>query len=408
MVLCVLNIQPGLLGMVSNKPLTLLSCLLALYLLSSSRSKGNARVPLHVAITLLLMIFLSLRVLLDDRAMETAHVGYMFITFSLAAVGALAGEAVTHSGNQRLALKVFVYFIAVLSISACVTALISTVFPLLKLQLATFTIVRPDNSVKTWLLYFPFTVTNAEVWFGNHLVPRLSGAYREPGIFQMYLLMALVITQHTTIRYQRAVRVFVIIALLLTFSSIGYPLAVVTAAYALFSNKRRTLLTKTAVAAMAILALVAIWQLGPLAYEKKVYDAQDTSESRVTAVANSISHLIENPLLGTGFFVDQPDDLGLEGVSVIASMHMFGLIGLVLYAGVIVAALRRNDHPSTATMLLPLLGTLVFSQPLHFDAITFFMLGLNLRGVSKPLRSKARTRARILGKKLLCEAPART
>ena len=41
----------------------------------------------------------------------------------------------------------------------------------------------------------------------------------------MYLLMALVITHHTTIKYRRAVRIFAIIALLLTFSSIGYPLA---------------------------------------------------------------------------------------------------------------------------------------------------------------------------------------
>ena len=159
---------------------------------------------------------------------------------------------------------------------------------------------------------------------------------------------------------------------------------------------------------MAVVALIAIWRFGPLAYEKKVYEAQDTSESRVTAVANSISHLLENPLLGTGFFVDQPDDLGLEGVSVIASMHMFGLVGLVLYAAVVIAALRRNYCPYTATMLLPLLGTLVFSQPLHFDAITFFMLGLNMRGLSKPISGKIRTREMILWKDYYAEAQTRT
>jgi O-Antigen ligase len=407
-VLCVLNIQPGLLGTVSNKPLIILSCLLAIYLVSSTRSGGYTRVPTHLAITLVLMIFLSVRVLADDRAMQTAHVGYMFITFCLAAVGAFAGEAVTISGNQRLALKVFVYFIALLAISACVTALISAVYPLAELQLTTLTLGRPDDSgIDRWQLYFPFTFTSAAIRLGNKLIPRVTGAYREPGIFQMYLLMALVITHHTTIKCRRAVRAFAIIALLLTFSSIGYPLAVATAVYALFVSKRRTLLIKTVVAAMAVVALTVIWRFGPLAYEKKVYEAQDTSESRVTAVANSISHLLKNPLLGTGFFVDQPDDLGLEGVSVIASMHMFGLVGLVLYAAVVVAALRRNYSPYTATMLLPLLGTLVFSQPLHFDAITFFMLGLNMRR-SKPLSGKIRTREMILWKELLCQAQTRT
>ena len=119
--------------------------------------------PTHLAITLVLMIFLSIRVLADDRAMQTAHVGYMFITFCLAAVGAFAGEAVTISGNQRLALKVFVYFIALLAISACVTALISAVYPLSELQLTTLTLGRPDDSgIDRWRLYFPFTFTSAD------------------------------------------------------------------------------------------------------------------------------------------------------------------------------------------------------------------------------------------------------
>src|ERR1700693_3738653 len=114
-VLCVLNIQPGLLGTVSNKPLIILSGLLAIYLVSSTRSRWYARVPTHFAITLVLMIFLSVRVLADDRAMQTAHVGYMFITFFLAAAAVFAGEAVTISGNQRLALRVFVDLLALIA-----------------------------------------------------------------------------------------------------------------------------------------------------------------------------------------------------------------------------------------------------------------------------------------------------
>jgi hypothetical protein len=391
-VLCVLNIQPGLIGTISNKPLVVVSCLLALYLISLTRSRGYPRVPPHLAITLALMIFLSVRILADDRAMQSAHVGYMFITFCLAAVGALAGAAVTHSGNQRVALKVFVYFIAFLAVSACVTALISAVYPLQALRLTTLTLGRPDDSgMDRWELYFPFTFTSAAVWVGNRLIPRVTGAFREPGIFQMYLIMALVISRHIAIKYRAALCAFTIIALLLTFSSIGYPLAVATAMYALLVGKRRALPTKAAIVAVAIVAVIVIWRFGPLAYESKVHEQQDTPESRVTAVQNSISHLLKNPILGTGFFVDQPGDLGLEGVSVIASMHMFGLVGLVLYAGVVAVALQRNYRPSTAAILLPLLGTLVFSQPLHFDAITFFMLGLNMRGVRLPLRGRIRS-----------------
>jgi len=118
--------------------------------------------------------------------------------------------------------------------------------------------------------------------------------------------------------------------------------------------------------------------------------------------------LTKNPLLGTGFFVDQPGDLGLEGVSVIASMHMFGLVGLVLYAGVVAAALQRNYRPSTAAVLLPLFGTMLFAQPLHFDAITFFMLGLNMRCVKLPLRGRIRrsTGLETLNDPMLPPAPA--
>jgi hypothetical protein len=394
-VLCVINMQPGLVGTVSNKPLIMVGCLLALYLLSSTQSRGYRprayrprayrRVPPHLGIALVLMIFLSVRVLADYRAMQTAHVGYMLITFCLAAVGAFAGEAVSHSGNQGLALEVFVYFIALVAISACSTALISAVYPLSELQLTTLALGRSgDAGIDHWEMYFPLTFTNGATWLGNRLLPRVTGVFREPGIFQMYLIMALVISHLKTIKYGRAVRVLVVIALFLTFSSIGYPLAVATAVYVLIVGRRRALLTKVAVVALAIVALIVVWQFGPLAYQSKVYEHQDTPESRVTAAQNSISALLKHPLLGTGFFVDQPGDLGLEGSSVIASVHMFGLVGLVLYAGVVAAALERNYRPLTAAMLLPIFGTMLFAQPLHFDAITFFMLGLNLRGLPLP------------------------
>lgn len=382
MALCVLNIQPGLLGTVSNKPLVILTCLLAVYLLSSKQSRAYRRVPPHLGITLALMIFLAVRVLADYRAMQTAHVGYMFITFCLAAVGAFAGEAVAHSGNEEMALKVFVYFVALFAISACATALISAVYPLSELQLTTLTLGRPDESgIDKWELYFPFTVTTGAVRIGNQLIPRVTGAFREPGIFQMYLTMALVISRYKTIKYGRAVRVVTAVALLLTFSSIGYPLAVATAGYVLIAGRRRSLMIKAAVVAVGLLVLIVIWQFGPLAYQSKVYGQLDTPESRVTAVGNSISALLKHPLLGTGIFVDQPGDLGLEGVSVIASLHMFGLVGLVLYAAAVATALKRNYRPLSAAVLMPVFGTMLFAQPLHFEAITFFMLGLNLRGL---------------------------
>ena len=89
--------------------------------------------------------------------------------------------------KQELALKVFIYFIGILSLSACITEVISLIVPSLNLTLTSFALNRTDSAgADRWIVYFPFTVTSAATWVGGRLIPRATGIFERrhlPGIF---------------------------------------------------------------------------------------------------------------------------------------------------------------------------------------------------------------------------------
>jgi hypothetical protein len=204
----------------------------------------------------------------------------------------------------------------------------------------------------------------------------MDGIFREPGIFQAYLITAMVLLRTVKVKFRNALAALIVVTFILTFSSIGYPLAIVTAIYIVLAARGRYWL-KLVVIVLALVGSVALWSFQPLDYEKKIVEIQGTQDSRVTATTDSFAHFVEHPIIGSGLFVDQPGALGLEGVSLISSVHMFGVVGIALYLLTVVLAIRRNYQLKDLGVLIPLLGTSLLSQPLYFDAITLFFLSLN-------------------------------
>ena len=388
LMLGVINMQPGLFGYISNKPLIVLVFVCGLYLARPNKYKKQLSFPPQIAALFALSLFLVARVLFDDVALKTAHVDYMFITLALAFVGAFGGEIVSHAGEQELALKVFIYFIGILSLSACITEVISLIVPSLSLTLTSFALNRTDSAgADRWIVYFPFTVTSAATWVGGRLIPRATGIFREPGIFQAYLITALVLLRRIKVRFRYTLATTLCGALILTFSSIGYPLAIATGVYIVLTMSKRYWL-KFAVVVFAVVGALALWSFKPLDYQAKMVESLNTEDSRVTATIDSFTYFPEHPIIGTGIFVDLPGDLGLEGVSFLSSVHMFGLVGIALYILTAVLAIKRNYRIRDLDILIPLVGTAIFSQPMYFDAITFILLSLNIMKLSPAAKPK--------------------
>jgi hypothetical protein len=372
----ILNMSPSILGYVLEKPLTVLVCVCGLYLARSNNSARQLSLPPQIAALFVLSLFLVTRVLLDDVAMKTAHVN-MLLTLGLAFVGAFAGEAVSRAGKQELALKVFIYFIGILSLSACITQTLALVVPSLSLTITSLTLGRTNSAGNDfWIVEFPLTITGATVWLGGFMISRADGIFREPGIFQAYLITALVLLRRIRVRFRYVLAATCCGALILTFSSIGYPLAIATAVYIVLAKRGRYRI-KLAVIVLSIVGALALWSFKPLDYEKKIIEIQDTEGSRVTATINSFMFFPEHPIIGSGLFVDQPGNLGLEGVSLLSSVNMFGLVGIALYVLTVVLAIWRNYKLRDLDILIPLLGTALLAQPLYFDSILFFLLSLN-------------------------------
>ena len=145
---------------------------------------------------------------------------------------------------------------------------------------------------------------------------------------------------------------------------------------------------KFAVVVFAVVGALALWSFKPLDYQAKMVESLNTGgqprygDYRFLHLFSRTSHYWD------GNFVDLPGDLGLEGVSFLSSVHMFGLVGIALYILTAVLAIKRNYRIRDLDILIPLVGTAIFSQPMYFDAITFILLSLNIMKLSPAAKPK--------------------
>jgi hypothetical protein len=233
-------------------------------------------------------------------------------------------------------------------------------------------------------LYFPYTFTLHNVGIAGHKLERAGGLFREPGLYQLFIVTSYFALDFIRVRRKNLLRGLFIFSLLTTFSAAGYVMFVGCLVYKnLFIRRGRwplRLVSLVVVGGMFLaFASVPFWGLN---------DKMSRNVGRISSPIISWEFLLQKPISGYSITAEQPVFSG-AGVSLLTSLHKLSFVGLCLYLGLILYAVHKHYTLQTLVLLLPVLGTLLMSQPLYEKAFTFFMLFLFTRNLL-PLEGERR------------------
>jgi hypothetical protein len=380
--LCVIVVVPSIPGIVAAK---LLATVFAALLVTTSRPLWNwptkslyytlAAVGL---LTFVLISFFSLEASGTDQAVESQTTN-MFATLSFALLCILASRVMNGYHHVEQFFRLFAWVCAVPCASACLTVLLA-VFGLEGIANYGEIFHSIPNHLR-WTWYFPLTLTSGKVTWLGHSLPRLIGICREPGIFQCYLVMCLGVIDLIQIRFKSYLKVLYCVGLLLTFSTIGLPLCMFIYAYIALIKRKLPVLLRVLLCLAMLATIVPILSLGPLATKEKLETLarRDRNNSRTVPILRSIQAFRERPWFGYGIFSSDALSVRSEGISLLASIHKFGLVGLVLMFTTVIVGIKQFYTRRSFAAIAPLLITALTAQPIFMSGMLFFMLGIDTR-----------------------------
>lgn len=194
--------------------------------------------------------------------------------------------------NQRVdILKIFYDIIIII---ALITMGMYVIVGLLRLPLP-YSIMHIPGGVY-YKNYFNIFYTYSE-----KTIPRICGLFWEPGVYQIYLNMALFIYLARE-KKEKGKLLLLLISILFTQSTTGYMLAAIICG-AIFI--RNNLFTKDSKMAIKIIIPLSVLMFVAFAYISKRQETNIVGDSynlRIRDIFNSLSLFIEHPILGTGFY----------------------------------------------------------------------------------------------------------
>jgi hypothetical protein len=225
-------------------------------------------------------------------------------------------------------------------------------------------------------LYFPFTLTYHFVRIGGVTIDRVVGLWREPGLYQMFIIVSFFALDFVHIRKKPLLKVLLILSLLATFSTAGYVVLLVCLAY------KHLLLRPIGPIKKIVVAIVLVALLGAYALVPKIglTDKLGRSEKRLLSPQVSWQLLMQRPIVGYGITSEEQFVPGVKlGVNMLASLHKMGLGGLSIWITILVWTTMTHHRRFTLTPLISVILTLLVAQPTYASSFTFFMLLLPTR-----------------------------
>ena len=288
-------------------------CLLCRY-----RIKKN--VILYIGICLLIGIWVVLinYFLYPDGIL---HLAYKIVIFLL------SGVLYIDFKSKGISINDYIY--RVLVALAIITLLFYFLAEIIKFPMSYF-VVYSGNSYRYYNYYEIFFT-----YYYNQVLPRLSGLFWEPGVYQIYLNWALFLYIFEEKENKRELLVL-LSSIILTKSTSGYCIAAVLMVVYInksrfFSKKNRMLLTIVGITFASIISAVVVY--------KKVQttgnDIYGSAFLRFSDISNGLSIFFKYPFTGVGFgneteFMEL--DIHGRGISngLISYAYMTGIIGLVI------------------------------------------------------------------------------
>ena len=214
--------------------------------------------------------------------------------------------------------------------------------------------------------------------FGPFMFHRATGFVREPGVYQILLIIAYFAVDILELRYQRALKVGLLANIFLTFSTAGWgAFAVSWLYYNVLSSKgkgldRSVLFQRLGALLMSIpLFYFVIFADTRASVTEKV--GGESGSVRIVNALISVQEFLSSPVWGVGF--RSPDVPSIHFIGVLAELGLIGVGLIVLHVFVPTWHLIQKRHP-VAVLLIPLMLTTILAQPLFGKTMYFLILGL--------------------------------
>jgi hypothetical protein len=372
-------LPPGLLGTNQGIGVTLLSIILLAILLPSLVASWLPQDTKAVVITILLSLWILFQMsFYGNVSIEEFKLAGGAITGIL--IGLFGAKAVSAVGSSEQVFKILIWGCALLSASAIISFLVGSVAGWDAIHVANFSLKSSGNGkdfgFDDWSLYYPVTVTEGSTQFGNQEIPRACGLFREPGIFQMFLVTSFFSIDFIRVKWPQLIKALLFGGILLTFSTIGVPVFFALLIYRSVMQRRATRKI-IALALSTSLSVIIFLSVGDSLGISRKLDPVHGTDNRSAGIIDSMTAVADHPIMGYGITnrinVIVRKEEAIEGVCLFASIHRFGLVGLLLYLAILSIALRRYSWASLP-VIAPVVATICVAQPIYFSASVFFLL----------------------------------
>lgn len=289
-------------------------------------------------------------------------------------------------------LRVIIYSVLIFVPTYLITATLIIIGIPNDALLITDFIVPMDEKQYIASLYFPYSIGiggNVYVETLGVRLPRATGYMREPGIFQILVIVAFFAVDFVKIRFRRLLQALFAITLLLTFSTAGWGGFLVSCVYYYVFAGREGETANLSLWKRLVGAIMLV----PIGYfvifsdtygglmEKLKYGS---GTERILDALVALEAFASNPILGIGY-----RNSAVTTIHFLGSLAQIGALGALLLFGAVLFGsidLLRKRH-RVLVFLIPILATTIASQPLFDKPLFWAMVGIT---VAYP-RSRIRT-----------------
>lgn len=275
--------------------------------------------------------------------------------------------------KNRLFFSLFAILISALGYSAIVTFLVSRLTGIDALHFFSVDVkgyeLSADAVVATGAVYFPFTMLYSQFTSGDIDLLRVSGFFREAGIYQAVCCYCLAYEFFT--RRSWVIMVGLLAGVVAAFSTAGILIMLVTIGLVfLFYGKRSKINIVICIVLVAIAYPVAFYT-PYIGLEAKGVTHSTSISDRSIAISEGFKEFYNNPW-GNGLFSSEKES---SGINLVASIGAIGFIGF-LCQFVIISGWRFGFNDASKKRMIacfPLLITALFSQPIAAAPLVYIL-----------------------------------
>lgn len=304
-------------------------------------------------------------ILYDVNRNTVISIGLLKALFSILIVVTIFSVILIDTNIKYYFFKIFIGLLCVWVASYCITLIISLFYPVFSLLIYKTLISGYGYNLT---IYFPFTPIAGSLLVGGFRVLRLSGFLRECGIAQLFYIWAM-FQAKTYFKFYKVVFILCFIGTIFCFSTAGYiNLFIIFIVYILFNFKKGYYRKSI----FALVVLIFLWigftHIDGIGFEDKNIASTAPRLASITVITEEF---LKSPFFGVGvsklYF--------METGTFYQQIYKIGLIGVILYFNIyMMAFIHTKSKKRYILSVLPILITLLFSQPINDSPLLFLLL----------------------------------